>query len=335
MLVYGLVFGVFIINAFMNDKSTKHMNLVVYVFFILLFSLRNSIGTDWVAYKDYFDNFSTSVIEVYKFEIGYELLNSVTHWLFTSFWTLVFVVGIFNGVLFWKATSKHTKNIGIVMLLSLYYIFYPSLEAFRQSICLILFYYSLEYIEKDEKKYLLINLIGLLFHRSVLIALIFYAFNKNNKLRILIVTVAIFFKEFETVFSKIFKFFPTLNIKYEYYFNNTTNISSIFTLKLLEYSLMLLLYFYLYKKKSLDNHEKVVFNLVFLGFSLQIALTQISDIIYRMTYYTDIGMMLCYVFIYDRIKGSLFKYFYIVFLIIYVFLRLYRIFPFYDPRFMY
>lgn len=338
MLVYWVVFGLFCINAFMNNKSSKHMNLLIYVFFILVYSFRKNVGTDWVAYKYYFDNFSLiGDIGDYNFEIGYKLLNYVANLLFNSFWILVFVVGIFNGILFWKATNKYTKNIGIVMLLSLYYVFFPSLDIFRQSITMILFYFSLEYIEKDKKKYLLINLFGLLFHSSGIIALLFYAFNKNNKMRIFSIIVLIFLKEFETIYVQIFDLIPIINLKYNWYFNDIYKVdNSIFTLKLIEYTLMLIFYLFLIKKKKcINNREKIAFNLVFFGFLFQITIAQMSDIVYRMTYYTDIGMMLSYAFIYDRLRGSFYKYLYIVFLIIYISLRFSRIFPFYDPRFMY
>lgn len=337
MLVYGVVFGLFCINAFMENKSSKykHMNLMIYVCFILVYAFRKNIGHDWVTYKYYFDNLASSgLIEKFNFEIGYKLLNSVVHIFFNSFWSLVFIVGIFNGILFWKATSKYTKSVGIVMLLSLYYIFYPSLEAFRQSICFILFYYSLEYIETNEKKYLLINLIGVLFHRSSFVAILFYIFNKNKKARIIIIICLVFFRQFEKILVPLIKLFPNIYAKYNWYFNIQIH-SSIFTLKLIEYSLILLFYLFLIKNEWINDREKVLANLVFLGFLFQVSLSQISNVVYRLTYYTDMGIMLSYVFIYDRIKSSLYKYLYVLFLTIYIFLRFYRLFPFHDPGFIY
>lgn len=335
MLVYEIILFLFSINSFLNYKNTKYINFIIYLFFIVIYSLRKEVGTDWVGYKDYFENYSSGAVEEYLFEIGYQTLNCTISYLSDSYWTLVFIVSIFVGILFWKATNKYTKNIGIIMLLSLYYIFYPSLEAFRQSITLILFYYSLIYIQKDKKKYLVINLIGSLFHRTGYFTLLFFIFNSNKSVRISILLLLIFYSQFEPILLNFLDDFYGFGIKYTFYFDVMRADNNIFSIKLLEYILMVFYYLILNKTKGLEDREKVIFHLILLGCCFQIAFSQISDIVYRILYYTDIGFMLTFVFIYDKINDFLYKNLYIMLLIAYICLRFYKIFPFNNYDFHY
>jgi hypothetical protein len=336
MLPYGIIFFLMSLNAFLNKKSTKHISLIFFLFFILFYSLRTNIGSDWSGYEYYFNNvLDNDVVERYKFEVGYWLLNYITSTIFSSYRHLVILVGIFVAILFWKSTNRYTKNIGLAMLLSLYYMFYPTLEALRQSITLFLFYYSLHYIDKDQKKYLLINVIGLLFHRTGVLPLLFFVFNKYKVSKIVIILSLVFFSILQPYISNIISFFPNFALKYNWYFHLETGQSTYFSLKLLEYLLILLFYFILSKKNLISGFERLVMNLVLLGFVLQITLGQITDIVYRVTYYTDIGIIFAYISIFDRIKGPVFKFSYIVVLILYILVRFYRIFPFDDPRFIY
>lgn len=336
MLPYAIVFIVISLNAFINKKNTRIFNLILFVFFILFYAMRNEVGTDWASYEYYFNNvYNKYVLDQYSFEFGYWIMNYLARFFFSSFRYLVFLVGIFNGVLFWKATNRYTKNIGIVVLLSLFYMFYPTLEAFRQSITLFLFYYSLEYIEKNEKKYILLNLIGFLFHLSGIFTLLFFVFNKYKKIRIFILSSMVAFNLIEPYFLKIISVYPILYNKYYWYFYIEGVRRPVFTFKTLEYLILVMFYYISNKKIIINKWNKLIVNLLLLGLFIQITIGQMSNVVYRMTYYTDIGIIFAYTFIYDRIKKKVFKYLYLVFLIIYILLRLYRVFPFDDPRFIY
>ena len=337
MLPYGITFLAISLSAFLNTKKTKQFSMIIFIFFILFYSLRNNIGSDWSQYEYYFDNvFDNNIVDRYKYETGYWLLNYMTSNLLGSFRYLVFLVSVFNGILFWKATNRYSKNIGIIMLLSLFYLFYPTLEAFRQSITLFLFYYSLEYIEQNEKKYILLNIVGLLFHRTGIFGLLFFVFNKYKVSKIIIMLLLLLFSLFEPYFFKIISSIsPIFALRYNWYLHMEAIDNSLFSFKTLEYLFIIIFYFIFTKWKSINVREKLTLNLVLLGFILQITLGQISNIGYRMTYYTDIGIVFTYTFIYDKINEPAFKYLYIVALILYILVRFYRVFPFDDPLFIY
>jgi len=336
MLVYGVVFIVAGLNAFLNSKRTRHFSWILCIFIILIYSLRRNVGTDWPGYEFYFNNItSNTVIEQYNFEYGYWLLNFIFNIFFGSYGVLVSAVGIFNGILFWKASKKYSSNIGIIMLLSLYYLFFPTLEAFRQSITLFLFYFSIQFLQSNRNKYFILNILGLLFHSTGVFTLFFYFFYRYKIIKVLIVLSLLFFSLLEPYINEALKFFPMLHVKYEWYFHGAPVDNSIFNLKYLEYAILLIYYFILYRKQVINQYETLCFNLVSLGFIFQITLGQISEIIYRMAYYSDVGVLFTYAFIYDRIRSRSLKFIYIIFLIIYLFLRLYRAFPTDNPSLFY
>jgi hypothetical protein len=336
LLPYGIVFCVMSLSAFLNRKSTKQFSLVVFILCLLFYSLRNNVGSDWDAYEYYFDKIhSEYLIDNFSFEIGYWALNYVSSGILGSYRYLVLLVGIFNGILFWKATNRYTKNIGIAMLLSSFYLFFPTLEALRQSITLFLFYYSLAYIDKSPKRYIILNFLGILFHTTGIITLLFFVFYRYRLFRLIIATTLVLWGVFETYISKIINYIPFVSNKYHWYFHVDTVEPSLFTLKTLEYLLIVLFFYVISRKKDLGNQQKLYSNLIFLGLIIQITLGQMSSIVYRMTYFTDIGVILVYCLLYDKMKAPLWKYTYIVGLILYVLLRFYRVFPFGNSNFIY
>lgn len=336
MIPYIVMYSIVIINAFLNNKKAKYISLMVFSFVILFYSLRQNLGSDWPHYEYYFDNIYSTGPELYKFEIGYRIINIIGKSIFNSYRYLVLVIGLFNGIVFWKATKTYSKNLGLALLLSLYFLFYPTLEAIRQSIPLFLFYYSLKYIETNKQKYFFINVIGLLFHYTAIITILFYYFYKYKKVRNIMLISLIAYSIIEPLFYRILSFFPLLASKYYWYFVVKAVENSIFSFKSLEGFLILIVYYVINKKSKVKKtYEYISINLVYMGLILQVTLGQFSNIIYRITYYTDIGVILFYLFLYDRFKQPLYRFFYIIVMIAYVTVRLWNIFPYDDPRFFY
>jgi len=337
LIPYIAVFVILSINTFFNKKSAKHISAMFFLFLVLFYSFRRNIGSDWPAYEYYFNNvFSPHVVQRYKLETGYWLLNRITNPLLGSFGSLVSVVGITNCFLFWKATNKYSRNTGIVVLLSLFYIFYPTLEAFRQSIPLFIFYYSIQFVKEDSKKFLLLNTFGLLFHRSGIIAFIAFFFIRFRKIRWIILLVLVSFGLVEPYIANIiFRSFPVIAMKYHIYINSSIVPNSIFSLKTLEYMLFFVFYVSLARRGLRTDNETVFMYLILLGLVLQLTLGQSSNIVYRMTYYTDIGIIFGFDSVYRRIQRYEARCLFLLITIAYVALRFYRIFPFDDPRFIY
>ena len=337
MIPYILMFSITVIHAFLNNQKTKYISLVAFCFVILFYSFRQNVGSDWHHYEYYFNNIFSSGPDLYNFEVGYRLLNIIFASIFNSFRSLVLVVGILNGILFWKATNHYSKNLGLALLLSVYFLFYPTLEAFRQSIPLFLFYYSLKYINTNKTKYFLVNGIGIFFHYTGMIAILFYFFHSYKKIKWGFIIFLLIYSFSEPMIYRLISIFPSVASKYYWYFVVKAVENPILSFKILEGILILLTYYFVNKKVKIQKNEyvRISISLVSLGLLLQVTLGRVSNIVYRLTYYTDIGIILFCIILYDKLKQPIYKFLYVVIIILYVTARFWRIFPFDDPRFFY
>lgn len=337
MLVWLGVFLIFGINSFFNSEKNKVWNLLFFLSFIFIYSMRNNVGSDWKAYLFYFDNIliNPSAVKDYNFEFLYKYLNIYGSMIFPSFRWLVFFISIFNGLLFWQSTKKYTKTIGLVMILSLYFIFFSTIEALRQSITLFLFYFSLQYINKRPLKYLLINTVGICFHSAGIFTVLFLIFNRYKFLQRIMIIFMCFFTNLERIFSKIIENFPMMYSKYSWYMNFSKMEQSIISFKLIEYIILVCIYLFFLKKEGLDDWNKTNLNLLIFGLLMQVSVGRYTNIMYRMIYFTDIGFIFAIVYIYNRIRSFALSNIYIMIVILYILFRFYRSFPYNDPKFFY
>lgn len=337
---------VFSITAITNEKNKK-IAICAYIAFGIIYCFRGSVAsTDWSTYEYYFNNVNDAEItKVASFEPGYYWISKIIHDIGLPYWFLRFIISVFTVVLFYFAIKQYTDNYGIAFLLGTYYFFYPSYEISRQIITLSIFIYSLKYLENDWKKYWLLNLIGILFHRTSVIALLFFFFYKNKWCRCIISGSIVFFTTLQPLVEKVLTLFPGLLMKYQWYFKYKAEYCpGLLSFKGLEYLIctlyILLLYMGIkysnktenYKisklfdfKSNISAYENISNKLVFFGLLVQTFIGRITSYTYRIMYFCDIGLMLEYCYFYGRIKEKKLKRVYTFIMILYVSLRLFRI----------
>lgn len=363
MLPYWIIAGIFSITAFCN-KRTNYQAWIPYAFFTILYGLRGAVGTDWQAYLLYFNNINNkSYVEGRGFEPGYYVLNRIFAFLHVNYWTLLFVICIFTGVMFYKSVKRMTMNAGIAIITGLYFFFLPCVEATRESISLVLFFYSLPYLLTDRKempnvkkagiinkvqalvasndgKYILLNLIGVLFHRTAIFALIFYLFYRFNTFKIVIPIFFFSFTALQPIIEKILSYNYAYYIRYKIYVGDSIQKISNFHLspRIFEYIILILALLYFYRRtiqckdwiEPIDHKraEMLVACLLAIGVLLNICFSNMSGIVYRMEYFCDIGAILAYCYIYDYINTQATAFFYTsgvnILMILRIFLRLYN-----------
>lgn len=315
----------FSLTAFCNQEQRKK-TWIAYGVFSLFYALRGQVGVDSESYLYYYNNIDVpAIVDKSGFEPGYLLLCKIFHSLGLSYWVMIFFISLFIAFLFYKATEYQTSNAGIAVLLSLFFFFYPSLEALRQAIALAIFFYSLKYLDEKPLYYFLLNLGGMMFHRTAMIALFFFFFRKYLWVKIgSVVFVAIF-----PIIKRIIQWgvgflptVPTLLEKFLWYTENSGGFSHLLSFKVLE-CVGLLVIFYLFKEKK--PPEKRIVSLLEMGVWIQVLLPLVMDGAYRFGYYTDIGIILAYCGIYDRLKNEKYRKIYVCLLIAYVVLRFLRI----------
>lgn len=312
----------FSLTARFNEEQ-RSKTWIAFGVFALFYALRGEVGTDWQGYLNYYNNINDSVlVDQSGFEAGYLSLCKIFHALGLSYWVMVFFIGIFVSFLFYKATEYHTHNAGVAVLIGLFYYFYPSLEALRQSIAVAIFFYSLKYLDEKPIYYLLLNLIGMMFHRTSIIALFFFFFQKYNWIKIGSVCVIALFPVLKPIILWILRFFPTFYEKFVWYAGDSGGFSHLTSIKVLECIALLVIY-YLFKNKQ--HREKLTTSLLEMGVWVQALLPMVMDGAYRFGYYTDIGVILAYCGIYDRVRDEKYRKIYVYLLIAYVAFRFLRI----------
>lgn len=182
-----------------KENSEKKRNFYKFFIFLILFlvmGLRYGVGQDYFyTYQPVFDKILES--DSYKnIEYGYVLLNKIVQ-IFTKDYAWIFVVTSFLFVYFAiKAIYEQSNNIplSVFLLIGSCFYFY-AMNVVRQSIAIVIFIYSVKYIEnKNLKKYVLMILLATCIHKIALIFIpvYFFANMKIDKKRFLIITMVLY-----------------------------------------------------------------------------------------------------------------------------------------------
>ena len=365
MWVYYFIFLVIALSAFMTGKN-RQCAVMGFLAFAILYILRARIGTDYPGYKIYYESMNgLEDLATGGFELGYNMLALIFREIGLPFQSLCVFLSIIIIFFYWKSMKKLCRKkleFGIIMLLALYYFFYPTLEILRQGTAITLFLYSLTFLLDENPKmrknnvriYFLLNFAGVLFHRTAIMAFIFYFFQEKRVMKIGIILFLIFFALMQPMLLQFLGWFPTFYNRYYHYVwakNASKKEVSDLSLKLIEYVivLLILLRFSLKERKiaireeeyvlgsdnrNLDSIETLSRNLVELGLIVQFFVSTAISAAYRLVYYCDLGIMFFYIVIHQRLRREE-RLLYIVVLITYVGVRLGRIFPFDNNLFTY
>lgn len=331
VVVIGISTALFTLLSFLKkDKKNYYLLIFFYAVFIFLFALRGKAGTDWVAYLDYYNNLNNlDIVKGYSFEYGYYLLNKLFFTIGFNYWTFKVITSVLISVLFYFAIRSHTKHMSMAILLGLFYFFYPSVEAVRQSISIVLFFYSLKYINGKGKRnfacYFALNLIGLLFHRTAIFCLIYYFFHKFKIVKIAaVVFVAVFLVRTEQLMQAL-SHMPIISNRIGYYLKGSVgsiDFAHILSLKNIEYFILTVV---MTLMKGKTQKQKAVRDLILLGFIVMVSFGSYIDAMYRLAYYSDIGVLIAYCMIYDKIRREDSRSLYCIAIGIYIGIRFYRV----------
>jgi len=322
-----LILSFFLFAVYFNNDK-RRIAYIFYGVFAIIYCFRTELGTDWPTYQEYFYRImDTAYVEGRGFEIGYRILNLAFFYAGLSYWNLVTLISAIICVIYVISTNKYTNNFGLVFVLSLYYFFYPSLESIRASLAIVLFYYSMQYIHKESSKYWCINIIGLMFHNSALLAFVFYFFYKYPKSKIFILFAGILVCLITPFFEKVLTFLPVgVYSRFVYYFVDRyqrISILNMLSIKLVEYIVLIVL---MKKTVGIERiQDKVIYNLLELGVVILITFGVISDVAYRFTYYTDWAIVLAYSRLFDMFRNRNNRIIIATTVVIYVIARFIRI----------
>lgn len=354
MAIYLVILTVVIVGAFFDfSAKAKYSWFIMFFCFCFLYIFRARVGSDWIPYEYYYyhihDSFEVNRLGL---ESGYYFLNLVFNNLGLPFQTVTITIGIIVCVLFWKAIKKYEIKPGITLLGAMFFMFYPTLEALRQSVPLFLMFYLLSLDSKletaEEKKsrfqviinadgkYWILNAVGALFHQtSIFVAALLYGFKKNRIFKLVTTLALMLFGVFQPQLEVLMRsYLPKLYHKYIYYTILVEGgiSSKLLSVKFIEYLIIFAILLLLNNKSKL---EMSVLNIIELGILIQIAMVGKIDALYRILYYTDIGIVLFFSIMEKRIKRVDLKFIYYIIVIIIIVIHLVRAFPIDNTLYIY
>lgn len=195
-IIFGATFLAWLNNIIKTKKD--FLFKISLLFLAVIAGLRWEVGNDYLSYYSIFNGIN--FIERAEIEIGYVVLNRIFYDLGFHFNFMLFFIACFEMILFYKflkyfSLNKKNYYIYVFLFLAIREYFFI-LSGIRQGIAVCFFVFSLKFLyEKDIKKFALLCIIGSLFHRSILLFLIYeiFCYKIGNKKRINLIAFAITF----------------------------------------------------------------------------------------------------------------------------------------------
>lgn len=288
MLTYA---GIYIYASLMaiidTVNSEKYIKKTLAVIFILVLAIISGTrfhlgGTDYYVYRnvfesiplldEFFSNFKIldDMYMTYGMEDGYLFLNSLIKTLGFNFYGFILIHSIIFYSLFFYGVSRYTKNMGLVMIIFLYKLFfYNTFISMRQSLTIALFWIMLKFIEERKFiKYIIIWTICIKLHTASMVLLPVYFINRikmSKKLLIILncifiptIIISILGINLISFMEPIFKYIedPTVQSKAIGMANNVGG--GINLLHTLEYFIIMFLVILNYDKVEKENNATVI-----------------------------------------------------------------------------
>ncbi len=166
-----------------RQQMVNHVTcLIIFVLLFAVSSLRLNVGNDYLNYVELMHlAYSRAYVPT---EVGFNVLARVIYFLcgFENY-VLIFAIFAFATIYFFmKAIYEQSKwfTMSIVMFMLLGY-YFQSLSTVRYYLALSIALYSVKYvINRDWPRFVLVTLMGSLFHKSLLLVLLLYIVAQLN-----------------------------------------------------------------------------------------------------------------------------------------------------------
>ncbi len=311
--------------SWLDGEKYLTNGLKVSFFLIFIFSaLRFNYGNDYTSYVEIFNevnSYATLTLSDTNFSIepGWIVINWFIEPL--GFFTLVIILSLLNALTFYRFFRKYVdpKFYWFAMFLYIFGTgnFLLNLSAMRQNLAILIFIFSIKYIEKKQLlKYILCIVLAAQFHLSAYVLLLIYPlgriqFKINNYVGIAIfIAYLALFKIAPSIFP-VFLVFAADNFdKYSNY-EGGQDASSGLGIILNSIFLLSIIYYYRFQEKLLT----IPFKLGILSFMLiPIGLTLMM--IGRLGLYLQPFLMLVYPMILSKSNKKYYNYIFLFFLMI-------------------
>lgn len=328
-----------------TKKKKIFLFLSIIIIPVIISTFRYKVGIDFNSYKEYYDivvrRYTNHVSMPPQFEYGFIILNLIAYYVFNNaqgaffLMSLLFVSFSIGGIIRFK--DKVSLPISTLVFMTFFYSAF--FNGSRQLLAGAIVFYSLGFLlNKQYIKYLLFVVLASLFHKTALIALLFYILVPKNKNRVdyndktfnffVILFIVLF-----PIIRVIMQFVCDLINMYSSYFEITGDSSVKFLLYIIP-PLAVLLYF---RKKIIDDNFENLFwiRLMILQIPLQFMGCYVKYLD-RLSLYVSISQIIVMSMltkIVDNKYKKLTKYFVILwyifyYIVVYVFLNGNGVYPY-------
>ena len=261
LLVYFLTL---IIKISGSTKKWTFLDVIILLILIIFSGMRFNVGTDYGLYYYIYNTYISKTFSLSNYystnqEFGYYLLSWITKNISSSPYGIFWTCAIITYIPIYSRIKKESKNFTFSMLLFfLLGIYTGPFNIVRQWIAIAINFYALQYIDKNTKKFILLNIVGTLFHSTCIFVMIIQLLAKKIKptFRFFAFTIILGIM-FIIFFNKIYfmsTLFSKLNPRYVDYLKPR---SAGIGLKLLtSLRAILILYFLLFTEKTKYQYEK-------------------------------------------------------------------------------
>ncbi len=198
LICFFLLIATFQLGVQLDQKTRRYLNYIVILTYILFFGFRGFVGWDWYNYYPYFTNLpnftnlptiSNFIPEKNRYEFGFSLFSVLIKSINPDYNFYILINCIVNITLLSIFLKRYVPSNLFAFSLVTFIVmegFILEVNLLRNIKSVLLFLISLRYIENRKFfKFLILNLLGVLFHWSAIIYLPLYFFlHKKVDLRV-------------------------------------------------------------------------------------------------------------------------------------------------------
>ena len=158
--------------------------LIAFILLVIIASIRQGVGEDFYGYQELYQNFTKYSVfySLYRFEPGFLLITNILSSFYLNYNYFLFIYAFFTWFFFFISFRNNYKILPYCLLfLILNGFYFWTFNGVRQATAITIFAFAVNYIlSKDLKKFLLIILLGGLFHYSIFLLIpLYFIIDKN------------------------------------------------------------------------------------------------------------------------------------------------------------
>ena len=275
MTIYVIAIFTILFTLYFTRKIEKLRNKALFITFIILWLIAGfrdiSVGTDTIAYYQYFSGVSDGSINVLRhmnfpyifashgYENGFQLYTLLITKITNSFTTFLLITYGFIYYSFYRFIKKYSRDYLLSMVLFITLFFFSSMNTLREALAVAVLAWSYKYIiEKRLLKFLIILLFGILIHQaSILMLAAYFVYGKKitraNAVSYFAIAISVFL-----VIDELIYIAANFNPRYSFYIArlNSYSLGSIMLFTL--YASISCLLFYLYSNYQNNRFAKIL-----------------------------------------------------------------------------